>query len=785
MVNELTASAQGVSFGVDPEVVRAHADLFRTRRGGVDRLVATALRTRSYDCRQVIAAVIDPELSLPDLVAQVREARVPHGDDLETAAQALAGLARVFALQSLLPTDRADAIALYRAAGTLQPYTAWKRVDVLTFAQLLLEAGELDDGDHDRVLGRVTRLERHFLRADLEARRTPAEREGWLSHVNAALESLGVAPVALRSPAAAFDDLTGAAPLPPVEGPLVTVIMPAYEPGDEIFTAARSILEQTWSHLELIVVDDGSGAQFSTVFADVAELDPRVTVLRNALHDDGATTCDGALRAAHGDLVTFQSADGWSHPERLAHQAQALLDDTDVPYTRVRAARCRTDLSFTRLGYGTVSDDADSLMFRRATLQRLEESGPHANTAARLGEHLDEAFPGEGRTLNTLLAFARDVERRSTTFPLPRAGSGTDERAHFDVVFAGDWRRFGGPQRSMLEEIGALVPAGLRIGVMQIEALRFATTRDEPLCAAVRELIADGVVHLVNLDDPVMIDVLLIRYPPVLEFLSSVLPTAQAATVVIVANQVPIESDGTDRRYTVADCDAHARAMFGIEPYWLPQGPLVRTAIEAEGAPAGLLPYDNPGIIDVDAWSTPRQRLRGVRPVIGRVSRDAALKWPSDPDELLEIYPVTPDVDVRIMGGRRTVTAVLGAVPAEWLVFDINEVPPRTVLNQIDFFVYFHHPVLQEAFGRVILEALAAGCVVILPHHFEPVFGDAALYCTPSEVQDLVRRYHADPPLYRAQARRGQTAARDQNGHEHFRELVKNLAALPTLAGAR
>ncbi len=778
MVNDLESSARSVSFGVDAQVVRAHADLFRTRRGGVDRLVATAIRTHSYDCRRVIAAVLDPNLTLEALINQVRQSEVPRGSDVDTSAQALLGLARVFAQQSLLPTDRTDAIALYAAARELKPYAEWARVDLRTFAQLLLFTGDLDEDD--RLLGRVARLERHFLLADAASRRAHVGSEEWLSHVNAALASVAIAPVALHSSSLVpFDGLSAAVTLSPVDGPLITVVMLAYRPGPEIYTAVRSILDQTWRNLELLVVDDGSGPEFSNVFTDVTKLDTRITLLRRSAHVGTTSACQVGLNSARGELVTFQEVSDWSHPERLARQAQPLLDDADVQHTSSRAVWCRDDLVFTRIGEATVAAHAASTMFRRSVLEKLGESSTYQGRVAGLVERLDNAMSGRGCTLKSPLAFVRSERSKHLLGATEDPGTELDVEANFDVVFAGDWRRFGGPQRSMIEEIRALQSTEMRIGIMQLEALRFATTRDEALCEAVRQLIDAGVVQFVSLHDPVTIDVLLIRYPPVLEFVPSIEPNVRASTVVIVANQVPVEIDGTDRRYTVADCDSHVRALFGSGPYWLPQGPLVRSSIEDEGAPVGLLPYDNPGIIDVDAWRTPRERLRGVRPVIGRVSRDAALKWPDDPQELLQIYPSTPEFDVRIMGGRRTVTTVLGSVPAEWLVYEINEVPTRIVLGQIDFFVYFHHPVLQEAFGRVILEALASGCVVILPHHFEAVFGDAALYCRPSEVQGLVRRYHSDPSLYRLQARRGQSIARSQNGHEHFRELVVNLAALP------
>ena len=70
------------------------------------------------------------------------------------------------------------------------------------------------------------------------------------------------------------------------------------------------------------------------------------------------------------------------------------------------------------------------------------------------------------------------------------------------------------------------------------------------------------------------------------------------------------------------------------------------------------------------------------------------------------------------MGGAKSAQALLAKpeLPANWLVYDYDEVSVRSFLFQIDFYVYFPHPRMIEAFGRAILEALASGCVVILPH---------------------------------------------------------------------
>jgi O-antigen biosynthesis protein len=282
--------------------------------------------------------------------------------------------------------------------------------------------------------------------------------------------------------------------------------------------------------------------------------------------------------------------------------------------------------------------------------------------------------------------------------------------------------------------------------------------------------------------EPVLADagshvrLLVLRYPPVLEFPPSLPTRISVERMVVVANQVPVEVDGTDRRYTISDCDRSAKDLFGVEPVWAPQGPLVRAAIADDVAADRLTSFDLSGILPADSWELPRRRFRSDRPVIGRLSRDDALKWPSEEETLLQAYPDDDAYDVRVMGGPKAIRRVLGRVPGRWLVYPQNAIGPREFLHQIDFFVYFHHPVLREAFGRVVLEALAAGCVTILPEHFRPAFGDAAVYCTPAEVRDVVNRLYSDGDAYRAQSRRAVEAVRTRFSAAAYRRAICDLA---------
>src|SRR5690606_27496348 len=99
----------------------------------------------------------------------------------------------------------------------------------------------------------------------------------------------------------------------------------------------------------------------------------------------------------------------------------------------------------------------------------------------------------------------------------------------------------------------------------------------------------------------------------------------------------------------------------------------------------------------------------------------------------------------------------------------------------LDVFVYFHHSGMREAFGRNILEALAAGLPVVTHPYFEPLFGEACAYTSPKDawsvVEDLVREAPG------AVNERGIEIARERYDWEvHRRRLLEYLGrSLPAV----
>ena len=161
------------------------------------------------------------------------------------------------------------------------------------------------------------------------------------------------------------------------------------------------------------------------------------------------------------------------------------------------------------------------------------------------------------------------------------------------------------------------------------------------------------------------------------------------------------------------------------------------------------------------------------------------MKWPSTASDLLAAYPDDGSVRVRVLGGIDGVVDVLGYEPTQWEVLAFGAVSAQEFLAGIDVFVYQHHPDLVEAFGRTILEALASGAIVVVPPHFEALFGTACLYADPSGVMAIVEGLWADPLARQRQSEIGFSELRRRFSHAAHVARVNELIGPPSTAKPR
>ena len=97
------------------------------------------------------------------------------------------------------------------------------------------------------------------------------------------------------------------------QNPLVTVIITAYNTEKYVKQAIESVIGQTYQHLEIIVVDDGSTDQTGTIAQSFGD---KILYVRQENKGESGARNTGVMRAT-GEYISFLDADDYYVPEKI------------------------------------------------------------------------------------------------------------------------------------------------------------------------------------------------------------------------------------------------------------------------------------------------------------------------------------------------------------------------------------------------------------------------------------------------------------------------------------
>lgn len=109
--------------------------------------------------------------------------------------------------------------------------------------------------------------------------------------------------------------------------PLVSVLMPAYNCGKFVQHAIQSILNQTYTHWELLIADDCSTDDTKKVAESFS--DPRIKFYHNTTNQGYLKTWNKLAALAKGEYITFQDADDYCSPNRIELLYNYMVQHTD------------------------------------------------------------------------------------------------------------------------------------------------------------------------------------------------------------------------------------------------------------------------------------------------------------------------------------------------------------------------------------------------------------------------------------------------------------------------
>ena len=110
---------------------------------------------------------------------------------------------------------------------------------------------------------------------------------------------------------------------------LISIIVPVYKVEPYLDKCVRSIVEQTYKNLEIILVDDGSPDNCGAMCDAWASKDSRIRVIHK--ENGGAGLARNiAIDLAQGEFISFIDSDDYIEPHMYEHLLSLMVEDVDI-----------------------------------------------------------------------------------------------------------------------------------------------------------------------------------------------------------------------------------------------------------------------------------------------------------------------------------------------------------------------------------------------------------------------------------------------------------------------
>jgi len=227
--------------------------------------------------------------------------------------------------------------------------------------------------------------------------------------------------------------------------PLVSIIIPAYNAAPYIERTIRSVLDQSFTDFEVIVVDDGSTDPTATIVSTI--VDPRVNLVRRA--NGGVSNArNTGIDLARGGIIGFLDADDAFEPKALEVKVKALAAP-DVDWVFSDLLVCDADLN----PVGSIIGNANDIV--RTILLGIDPAVPGAcsnivlkRTCLATGLRFNPALSNAADQL-FVLALANQFQAAHIAEPLVRYRVIASSMSRNVTLYEADHRRLMGAAKEM------------------------------------------------------------------------------------------------------------------------------------------------------------------------------------------------------------------------------------------------------------------------------------------------------------------------------------------------
>jgi glycosyltransferase involved in cell wall biosynthesis len=239
--------------------------------------------------------------------------------------------------------------------------------------------------------------------------------------------------------------------------------MPVHDAEHFLDSAIRSIVRQTFSDFEFVIVDDGSSDGSIEISRRWARQDDRIRLFENKERLGHASTSNLAVSMARAEYVARMDADDISHPERLAREWKVMSQSADIVMVGTladgidaggRQVRPRDRWRIMRHSYFAPFPHG-SILFRKDAFNAV---AGYAGSTMRVGDqdfYHRMAKKGRITTLPEILYHYRYHSENSTLHSVPRPVSNGNGITADPLYEKGAMRLWAGHPPGILAEFRA------------------------------------------------------------------------------------------------------------------------------------------------------------------------------------------------------------------------------------------------------------------------------------------------------------------------------------------
>ncbi|WP_051233584.1 glycosyltransferase family 2 protein [Butyrivibrio sp. NC3005] len=112
----------------------------------------------------------------------------------------------------------------------------------------------------------------------------------------------------------------------------VSIVLPVYNGEGSIDDAIKSVVNQTYNNIELIIVNDCSTDNTKSIMENWARRDNRIRVVNNGTNQKLPRSLNNGFAMATGEYLTWTSDDNKYHPDAIETMVKYLDDNPQVDF---------------------------------------------------------------------------------------------------------------------------------------------------------------------------------------------------------------------------------------------------------------------------------------------------------------------------------------------------------------------------------------------------------------------------------------------------------------------